>query len=486
MRAPRVSALILVVAFLGSTAFFLWQHSTGVGWDFAAYSLNARYWFDGGTYFQALRPPLAPLLIGLFGLLSKAGAEYLFIAAAALLFAFSSFKLAGRLGLPPDLFYVLSLTPFLLVEGFKNGTELFCLALLELVLVCRGRAAAPLFLGLAVLTRYPAAAFGVLLLCTRDVRALLRDALIAAAVCAPWLVYNQIVFGHWAASFMDSYAMNMTFRGYLAGPFRWAAIGAVGLWLLPLAAAGVVFLGIRWRRAGRIEPDWALILVFLVLAVSSYARIQQKQTRYLFDLTLPLAALAALVLSRLSRPVLRAAAAAVLALLSAGSIAQAWHRSPESVQLDDVRVYRRVMAEVGPRLGACRLGTNACDFINYFGRSAEPFPMVEAIEARLAEGYRLLYFKNLGEPKLSRAVLDHLPIQAETAAYVLLGREGGCLPVRPYIYRYLDLKKENFLMRGRRDFPDTLLKLLFYKDKSQTRNTAVSGKAPGGPVSTTH
>jgi hypothetical protein len=260
----------------------------------------------------------------------------------------------------------------------------------------------------------------------------------------------------------------MTFRGYLAGPFRGADIGAVGLWLLPLAAAGVVFLGIRWRRAGRIEPDWALILVFLVLAVSSYARIQQKQTRYLFDLTLPLAALAALVLSRLSRPVRRAAAAAVLALLSAGSIAQAWHRSPESIQLDDVRVYRRVMAEVGPRLGDCRLGTNACDFINYFGRMAEPFPMVEAIEARLAEGYRLLYFKNLGEPKLSRAVLDRLPIQAETAAYVLLGTEGGCLPVRPYIYRYLDLKKENFRMRGRRDFPDTLLKLLFYKDKSPT------------------
>jgi hypothetical protein len=81
MRPIETKHVVVTFAFLTSTAFFLWQHTTGVGWDFAAYSLNARYWFQGGTYFQALRPPLAPLLIGLFGLVSRAWAEFLFIAA---------------------------------------------------------------------------------------------------------------------------------------------------------------------------------------------------------------------------------------------------------------------------------------------------------------------------------------------------------------------------------------------------------------------
>ena len=49
MRPIRFPYVLIVPAFLASTAFFLWQHTTGVGWDFAAYSLNARYWFQGGA-----------------------------------------------------------------------------------------------------------------------------------------------------------------------------------------------------------------------------------------------------------------------------------------------------------------------------------------------------------------------------------------------------------------------------------------------------
>jgi hypothetical protein len=467
MRPIRIRFVVIVLAFLASTAFFLWQHTTGVGWDFAAYSLNARYWFQGGAYFQALRPPLVPLFLGLFGFVSKTGAEFLFIAASSLLFAFSSFSLARKLDLRPELFYLASLTPFVLVEGFKNGTELFCLALLELFLASLGGAAAPLFLGLAVLTRYPAAIFGAILLFNGNFRTLVRDLLVTAAVCAPWLLYNQIVFGHWAASFMDAYAMNMIFRGYLAGPFRWSDVTTVGFYLIPLALAGAFLWARKSRLENKPEPRLWPIVGFLALALLSYARVQQKQTRYLFDLTLPLAVLAALALGRLNRTAWRAAAAAAMAALCAGSIALAWQKHPGSIRLDDVRVYRRALDELGPRLGRCRLGTNAWEFFNYFGRVAEPFPMDTLAETRLAEGYRLLFFKNMGEPKLSRAFLERLPLLAETGSYALFGREGTCLPSRPYVYRYLDLKKESMLKKGRRDFPDTLLKLLFFKDKEE-------------------
>ncbi|MGD0783643.1 MAG: hypothetical protein ABSA30_12360, partial [Candidatus Aminicenantales bacterium] len=256
-------------------------------------------------------------------------------------------------------------------------------------------------------------------------------------------------------------------RGYLAGPFRWADVTTVGCYLLPLAAAGAflwVREGSRWKKP---DPKYWPIVVFLGLAVLSYARVQQKQARYLFDLTLPLAVLSAAALARLPGKAWRMAAAAGLAVLCAGSIGFAWRKNPGGIRLDDVRVYRRVMAELGPRLGDCRLGTNAWDFVNYFGRTAEPFPMDALVETRLAEGSRLLLFKNMGEPKLSRAFLGRLPILAETEAYILIGSEGACAPARPYVYRYLDLKKESMRKKGRRDFPDTLLKLLLYKDKGE-------------------
>jgi hypothetical protein len=467
MHSKRSPMFILVPAFLASTAFFLWQHTTGVGWDFAAYSLNARWWFQGGSYFQALRPPMVPLIIGLFSLLSKALAEYLYIAAASLLFAYSSIRLARKFDLPPALFYLVSLTPFVLIEGFKNGTELFCLALLELLIVHLGTKAAPLCLGLAILTRYPAALFGVLLLFSGDVRIYLRDAAIAAAVCLPWLIYNQIFFGHWAASFMDSYAMNMKFRGYLAGPFRLADVGKVGSYLLPLALIGLM---LWWKKRDvfgqSVRNVWPII-VFMGLALFSYARVQQKQTRYLFDLTLPLAVFAAAALGRLNKKAWPAVVAAGLAVLCSGSIVLAWQRNPESVRLDNIHVYERAMKEIGPLVRGCRLASNAWDFINYFSPPAEPFPMDELIETRIEEGCRLLLFKNMAEPKLSRGRIDRLPILAETNAYVLLGKTTACAPARPYVYRYLDLKRESAIRKGRANFPRTLLQLIFYKDKPQ-------------------
>jgi hypothetical protein len=460
MRPIDWKKIIIVLAFLASTGFFLWQHTTGVGWDFAAYSLNARYWFHGGPYFQLVRPPLPAVIIGLFSLISGAWAEFLFIAAAGLLFAYSSVRLARALGVPPALFYVASLTPFVLMEGLKNGTELLCLALLELAIASLGSAAAPVFLGLAVLTRYPAAGFVVLLLFTKDARKIIRDLLIAAAVAAPWLLYNQLAFGHWAASLMDSYAMNMKFRSYMAGPFKLSDVGAVGTYLLPLFALGFV---LAWRRSGRWtapeRPFW-IMAAFLTMALLSYARVQQKQTRYLFDLTLPLAYFAAAGLTALDKTRWKAAAAGGLAVLCAGSMALTARREPVRFRLDDVRVYKRVLAELTPRLGDCRLATNAWDFLNYFGRRAEPFPMENVIEERIAEGVRLLLFKNMSEPKLERALIDRLPVMAETPAYVLIGKSGTCAPARRYVYRYLELKKENVLKTGG-DFPDSLFDLIF-------------------------
>jgi hypothetical protein len=200
---------------------------------------------------------------------------------------------------------------------------------------------------------------------------------------------------------------------------------------------------------------------FAALSILSYARIQQKQTRYLFDLTLPLAYFAVAGLAGVGARRRRALAAAGLAALSLGGMILAAERHPNALRLDDVRVYERVLGELGPRLADCRLASNAWDFLNYLGRTTEPFPMDNVVGDRIAEGYRLLLFKNMAEPRIERSALDRWPILAETPAYVLIGKPGACLPVRRYVYRYLELRKERDLKLGRRNFPDTLFKLIF-------------------------
>ena len=92
--------LLIVFVFVSSTSFFIYQHSTGISWDFSVYVLNAKYIFSDGKYFEWLRPPLIPVFLGLFSLFGWKASEYLFIIFTSGLFLFSSIKLSKKLNLP--------------------------------------------------------------------------------------------------------------------------------------------------------------------------------------------------------------------------------------------------------------------------------------------------------------------------------------------------------------------------------------------------
>ena len=91
----------IIFLYLASTAFFIYQHTTGLSWDFSVHALNAKYIFDSGYYFEWNRPPLPTFLIGIFSAFGWKAAEYLFIIAVSTLLFFSSlffadiFKIAG-------------------------------------------------------------------------------------------------------------------------------------------------------------------------------------------------------------------------------------------------------------------------------------------------------------------------------------------------------------------------------------------------------
>ena len=91
---------LLVILFVLSTAFFVYQHFINFSWDFATYEDNARYWAGQGSYYETGRPPLVPFLLFI-------GGEYLFIVLSSLLFLYATIKLADAMKLRREFFYLL-------------------------------------------------------------------------------------------------------------------------------------------------------------------------------------------------------------------------------------------------------------------------------------------------------------------------------------------------------------------------------------------
>ena len=46
---------LMILLFIASTIFFLYQHHVAFSWDFNSYVLNAKYWFADGNYLEDFR-----------------------------------------------------------------------------------------------------------------------------------------------------------------------------------------------------------------------------------------------------------------------------------------------------------------------------------------------------------------------------------------------------------------------------------------------
>src|SRR3989344_3792254 len=125
----------LLLIFILSTSFFIYQHSVNLSWDFSAYVSNAQYWAGDRDYYEPYRPPLMPLSLIILSIFSWKFAEYIFIILVSLLFLYSSSRVAEALNVDKALFYLFSLSPFALFHGMISGTEILSLSLLELFVV---------------------------------------------------------------------------------------------------------------------------------------------------------------------------------------------------------------------------------------------------------------------------------------------------------------------------------------------------------------
>ena len=202
----------IYIIYLLITIFFIYQYSLGVGWDFITYILNAKYLFSNGIYFEWFRPPLTPFLIGVFSIFTWGLAPYTYIILVTTVHFFSSLKFADKFNLNKNLYYVLSLSPFLLINGLTEGTELLSLSLLQLFLAYYNRKGSSIFLSLAFLIRYPNIIFLPLILFKKNLKKILFDLFILILIMSPWLLYNYHFTGNALTSIVDSYALNVKFR----------------------------------------------------------------------------------------------------------------------------------------------------------------------------------------------------------------------------------------------------------------------------------
>jgi len=454
--------VVLFALFLIALLFFIWQHSNYVGWDFRAYVLNAKYWFADGNYFEWSRPPLVPLLLGLFSFLGWKASEYIFIIFVCSLHFFSSIKFAEKFKVNKLIFYALSLSPFVLIMGISEATELLSLALLQLFLAFIGTKKAPLFLGLAFLTRYPNLIFVPLLLFipffTKSWKKFARDIFIFLLIISPWFLFNFFISGNAFTSFMDSYALNIKFRKYIYQPFDINDFILVTNYLLPFFITGLIIKSKNSFKHKEYLLSILLFISFFVLALISYINTPIKLSRYLFPVLLPIVYFASYAVERLRYKFI------IIFLLLVLSFSSAFFIHYEKIRNSaSQNTYLNIINEVYPYIANCGVSSNAYINLNYFGITSEKYPRKEILGYNINQGYRVLMLKFINEPDYikNETFLKQFPLLKETENYILLGDKDKCAQIKKINQTYLESISEFYKVAYNKSFSISFYELFF-------------------------
>jgi len=417
---------LIVLLFVASTAFFLYQHTTGISWDFSVYVMNAKYWLGAGGYYEWTRPPLASALIGLFSWLGWLVAEYLYIAFVSTIFAFASIKLSKKLKINKNLFYVLLLSPFVLGAGLSEGTELLSLALLMLLFVYVDTFKAGVFLGLLCLTKYVYIGFFPLLFLSvrkkGNWKKILCGLCIVILIVSVWLLFNRYVTGSAWTSMADSYALTVFFRGYINQPVNPVHFLTALTYYLPLLLVGL-FIAVKLKFK---KYDWAMLFVFCFI-VYCYISAPVKVSRYLFLLVLPTAFFVSKIWTKI-----KLRRRHIAAIVIANFVLLMFLFGPlTNAEYFDVEADGAIMSNSWAPMSYVK------------DQVVEPFPYADVVHNEMAKGKRLVVYKVPGDEIWdNKELLANLPVIRETDGYVVYGYSNitASTPVetwdKPYLIRY--------------------------------------------------
>ncbi|MFH1212228.1 MAG: hypothetical protein V1659_04875 [Candidatus Woesearchaeota archaeon] len=395
-RTSRLGNFLLVIIFILSTAYFIYQHSASLSWDFEVYILNAKHWVYNSQFFEIGRAPMASLFLAVF-LLAGESAPYLYIVFVSALFFYSSVKLADALKLSKLTVYILSMNTAVLFIGLRVGSELLSLALLELFIcgILLKKEKGGLFLGFAFLARYNSMIFLPLLLFYKKPSRILKACLFFLIPVVLWLLFCQLAYGHFLYSVADEYAKNVFYRTDIIERVKLMHFIDILGFLLPIMLSGIIFFLLELKKSKL--QDWLMIAV-AVLAVYSYVFVPVKLARYLFMLLLPAVFFSAKSLSKL-KPVLKYSILSlflILTLLSIAWLDKASCASPDRQTREHYISVKDKILELNA--DNCSVKSNAYVFLNSAGILSTDAPRKELFEYYYDKGYVIVLDESIPYP----------------------------------------------------------------------------------------
>lgn len=465
----------LIILFVLSTAYFLYQNTIALSWDFATYVENARYLFSSGSYFEPLRPPLMPFILGLLSVFGYSIAEITYIILISSLFMYSSIKLAESLKFNKVAFYALSLNSYVLIIGLINGTELLSIALLELsiAMLIKNRSISGFFLALSALARYTGLALFPFLLLLKHPKKIAKSLFLFSIPLSVWMAYNYLKFGNMFTSLADQYANNILYRSYLIGPVEPIHFLLVLNILLPFFMTGLfsaiyyfskdactAIAAIKTKSIKRSIKEHMnlmisgkkaelIMLVLLVFSIISYSGIPLKHPRYLFTLVLPAIYYSYIGLEILARKIKKPVVtlSIIIFIISFSSL----------LMIEDARSNGRpilggldydspdkYMASIDTLknfgIENCSIMSNAWVLMNYLGQPSKEFPRQQFVVEEIENGEIMLFFFHTEEPEYvnNKTFMDSLPHLYKDDDYIMFGKENACLPQKVVDTTYLE------------------------------------------------
>ena len=432
---------LIVFMYLFSTFFFLYQHTTGISWDFATYVLNAKYIFGNGFYFELLRPPLAQTLLGLFSVFGWLAAEYVYIIFVSTFYLFSCIKVSETINVDKRMFYALSMNPLLLVFGLSVGTELLTLAFLQMFVsrvLKKDGLKSGMYAGLNSLLRYTNFIYLPVILFTKNLKTILKFSLVFILLFLPWLWFSFVFSGNPLTAIADSYALSVKYRVDNSGGFNIYDLILAANYLLPLFLLGIWF---KIRKGALDKKDW-IMLTIIILTFISYYRIPIKHPRYFFNLILPLAYFSIIFLKKFK---VKAEHIGLVNLILGISLVWLIMVTPQGEIPDLTLPYPPYHPNLTEN---CMISSNRWVILDYLGKPAEPAPRDFRVKEYVDKGYRIIIYKD-PEPDYSRntTFLKQFPVMEESEKYVILGNESLCLPPYTFDKIYLEQLNESIYLK---------------------------------------
>ena len=452
---------LLFSVFLISTLFFLFQHYFHLEWDFSSYVLNAKYWFHHGTYFELYRAPMLQTLFGFFLIFGKFG-EYLFVIFSSSVFFYANTLLSEKLfknkknkDFSKLIFYLASLTPFVLIYATLAGTELLSLAFFEIFLAfLLSKKDSGHFLAFATLTRYNFVLFTPFILLYKKPKKIIRNLIWFTIPFIPWFIYNYFKYTNPLASILDSYALNVFFRKSITQPFLLKQLLPVINWLLPFFIAGILVVAYTMIKNKKVWKHKTPLILFAIFLFNLYdfIHVPFKITRYLFGMSLPIAYFSTYFFIYLKnktqiRKKLIVGLFLLIFLLSIFAI------SVKVVQgRQESATYKSAANQIEKmNLTNCEILSPAWVPVTYYTQNVYPLG-ANNVSFSIKQKKIVLIFKNAPtmDDSFSQAQIDSAPKIYETNAYYLLGNVTSqtCKSKYTYNSRYYQQDYCEFIKRA--------------------------------------